>query len=108
MNILVCDDDKEIVGAIEIYLNNEGYQVYKAYDGLEALNVVEKEEKSSLRRAIADLKEPYREVVILHIYGERSLKEIAASFGKSESWARVTFYRAKQILSEEIKEGEKK
>jgi len=44
MNILVCDDDKEIVGAIEIYLNNEGYQVYKAYDGLEALNVVEKEE----------------------------------------------------------------
>ncbi|MBQ6948920.1 MAG: response regulator transcription factor [Firmicutes bacterium] len=44
MNILVCDDDKEIVGAIEIYLNNEGYQVYKAHDGLEALNVVEKEE----------------------------------------------------------------
>ncbi|MBQ4576401.1 MAG: response regulator transcription factor [Firmicutes bacterium] len=44
MNILVCDDDREIVGAIEIYLKNEGYQVYKAYDGLEALNVVEKEE----------------------------------------------------------------
>lgn len=44
MNILVCDDDREIVGAIEIYLKNEGYQVYKAYDGLEALDVVEKEE----------------------------------------------------------------
>lgn len=71
-------------------------------------NVVEKEEKSGLRRAIADLKEPYREVVILHIYGERSLKEIAATFEKSESWARVTFYRAKQILSEKMKEGEKK
>ena len=40
MNILVCDDDREIVGAIEIYLKNEGYQVYKAYDGLEALDVV--------------------------------------------------------------------
>lgn len=71
-------------------------------------NVVEKEEKSRLRKAIHDLKEPYREVVILHIYGERSLKEIAASFGKSESWARVTFYRAKQMLSEKMKEGEKK
>ena len=44
MNILVCDDDREIVNAIEIYLSNEGYTIFKAYDGLEALNVVEKEE----------------------------------------------------------------
>ena len=40
MNILVCDDDKEIAGAIEIYLRNEGYTVFKAYDGAEALNIV--------------------------------------------------------------------
>lgn len=33
MTILVCDDDKEIVDAIEIYLIQEGYQVVKAYDG---------------------------------------------------------------------------
>lgn len=38
MNILVCDDDKEIVEAISIYLGNEGYNIIKAYDGLEALN----------------------------------------------------------------------
>ena len=44
MNILVCDDDKEIARAIEIYLSNEGYNVFKAYDGLEALNVTEKED----------------------------------------------------------------
>ena len=44
MNILVCDDDREIVNAIEIYLNNEGYSVFKAYDGLEALDVLEQEE----------------------------------------------------------------
>ncbi len=37
IHILVCDDDKEIVDAIEIYLNNEGYQVYKAYDGEQAI-----------------------------------------------------------------------
>ena len=41
--ILVCDDDKEIVEAIEIYLTQEGYEVLKAYDGMEALKVLESE-----------------------------------------------------------------
>lgn len=41
MNILVCDDDKEIVEAIEIYLRNEGYNIYKAHNGLEALSVLD-------------------------------------------------------------------
>lgn len=41
--ILVCDDDKEIVEAIEIYLLQEGYEVLKAYDGMEALHVLETE-----------------------------------------------------------------
>ncbi len=41
-NILVVDDDKEIVNAIEIYLSKEGYNVLKAYDGMEALKIVEK------------------------------------------------------------------
>ena len=36
-NILVCDDDKEIVEAIEIYLSQEGYHILKAYDGMEAI-----------------------------------------------------------------------
>jgi len=40
-NILVCDDDKEIVDAIEIYLTQEGYNVLKAYDGMEALSILE-------------------------------------------------------------------
>ena len=35
--ILVCDDDKQIVEAIDIYLTGEGYKVIKAYDGYEAL-----------------------------------------------------------------------
>ena len=39
--ILVCDDDKEIVEAIEIYLTQEGYKVAKAYDGIQALQVLE-------------------------------------------------------------------
>lgn len=44
MKILVCDDDKEIVDAIEIYLMQEGYEVVKAYDGQEALDVMKEQE----------------------------------------------------------------
>ncbi|MEA4854669.1 MAG: response regulator transcription factor [Christensenella sp.] len=44
MKILVCDDDKEIVEAIEIYLVNEGYKVLKAYDGAQALRIAEENE----------------------------------------------------------------
>ena len=47
-NILVCDDDKEIVEAIEIYLSQEGYHILKAYDGIEALDILEKEEVNLL------------------------------------------------------------
>lgn len=39
-NILVCDDDKAIVEAIEIYLTQEGYHIQKAYDGQEALDIL--------------------------------------------------------------------
>lgn len=44
INILVVDDDKEITEAIEIYLLNEGYSVFKAFDGMEALKVIKNEE----------------------------------------------------------------
>ncbi|MGB4439783.1 MAG: response regulator transcription factor [Sedimentibacter sp.] len=42
MNILVCDDDVEIVEAIEVYLKNEGYNILKCYSGLQAIETVEK------------------------------------------------------------------
>ena len=41
INILVCDDDKEIVDAIEIYLTQEGYRVWKAFDGQQAVELLE-------------------------------------------------------------------
>lgn len=43
-NILVCDDDKEIVDAIDIYLSQEEYHILKAYDGLQAIEIMKKEE----------------------------------------------------------------
>ena len=47
-HILVCDDDKEIVEAIEIYLSQEGYDVLKAYDGIEAMEILEEKEVNLL------------------------------------------------------------
>ena len=44
INILVCDDDKEIVEAIEIYLSQDGYRIFKAYDGLQAIKILDKED----------------------------------------------------------------
>ena len=46
------------------------------------------------------LEEPYKEVFMLSVFGGLSLKDISAMFGKSESWARVTYYRAKQKIME--------
>ena len=43
-NILVCDDDREIVDAIEIYLSQDGYKIYKAYDGEQAVQILDKED----------------------------------------------------------------
>lgn len=49
------------------------------------------------------LEEPYKEVFMLSVFAGLSLKEISTLFGKSESWARVTFYRAKQRITERMR-----
>ena len=54
-NILVCDDDREIVEAIEIYLEQEGFRVFKAYDGEEGLSVLKKKD---IQLAIVDIMMP--------------------------------------------------
>ena len=50
-----------------------------------------------------ELEEPYKEVFMLSVLGGFSLKDISEVFKKSESWARVTFYRAKQKLLEKMR-----
>ena len=61
------------------------------------------EEKELAGRAFSvlhALEDPYKEVFMLSVFGSLSLKDISAMFGKSESWARVTYYRAKQKIME--------
>ena len=43
-NILVCDDEKDIVSALRIYLTAEGYKVYETYNGKEALDIMSKQD----------------------------------------------------------------
>lgn len=80
--ILVCDDDKEIVEAIEIYLTQEGYEVLKAYDGEEAIQTLKKEHVNLL---IMDVMMPRLDGIraTLKIREENSLPIIILS-AKSE------------------------
>lgn len=60
------------------------------------------EMRLALRKAMLTLPEDYLEVVLLHVYGGMTLRMVATRRGKSESWARVIFYRAKQKLKREL------
>ena len=56
------------------------------------------------QRALHQLSEPYREVFTLRTFCDLSHAQIGSLFGKSEAWARVTYYRARQRLAEALKE----
>lgn len=53
-----------------------------------------------------DLNEPYKEVFQLRIFGELPFSQIGYIFGKTENWARVTYYRAKLKIQERMEENE--
>ena len=59
-------------------------------------------ERVELLRKLHGLGEPQREVVYLRVYGGLSFREIGDVFSKTENWARVTFYRAKEELRKEL------
>ena len=72
------------------------------------LLILEKELQEEAYVQIHALSEPYREVFILAVFGGISLKDISSSYGKSESWARVTYYRAKKKVAEGINRYQEK
>ena len=91
------------------------YNRQKKKDSLDELETANNEEsieeifvkKDISQKALIclhDLEEPYKEVFMLSVFGSFSLKDISEIFRKSESWARVTFYRAKQKLLERMRE----
>ena len=68
-------------------------------ENLEA-RLSDKMQALEIHRMLHRLAEPYREIFSLRIFAELSFKEIGAVFGKTENWARVTFFRAKKQLIE--------
>ena len=68
------------------------------------IRVVDREDTAAIHRYLHTLPEPYREVFTLRIFAELPFSQISALFGKTESWSRVTFYRAKQQIISRLKE----
>lgn len=67
--------------------------------------VVIQSEALRIHRILHELGEPYKEVFTLRVFGELSFADICRIFGKTESWARVTFHRAKPEDSESLSGG---
>lgn len=65
-------------------------------------DILERQMCDLMRREIRFLPEPYVSVCMLRIYAELSYAAIAAEFGKSESWAKVTYFRGKAMLTERM------
>lgn len=74
------------------------------YSTPESANLI-KERNKELIKAINELKEPYKEIIILRTFSELSFKEIGEIFEQSEGWARTTFYRGKLQLKDILTKG---
>lgn len=66
--------------------------------------LIRKELSKETFAKLHELEEPYKEVFLLSVFANLSFVEISALFGKSESWARVTFFRAKQKMKGKLRD----
>ncbi len=67
-------------------------------------SLVSEEESLAIHKIIHELKEPYKEIFSLRVFGELSFKEIAQIFGKTDNWACVTYHRARKEIREKMEE----
>ena len=68
----------------------------------------ERQQVELIQRLLEEMEEPYRSVFTLRIYGELQFPEIAGMYGKSVSWAKMTYYRAKAKLVQKVEEEDGK
>ena len=76
---------------------NSGQDIYET-ELAEERDILDRENCREIYRAVHRLEEPYREIILLRVHTDMSFAEIGEIFGKSDSWARVTFYRGKEKL----------
>ena len=75
---------------------------YGGHQGSAEEDYIAKADGKAAHRIIHRLPEPYKEVFSLRVFGELSFSDIAELFGKTDSWARVTFHRARLMIKEEM------
>lgn len=68
--------------------------------------ILDSDQAMTIHARLHDLPEPYKEVFTLRVFGELEYAQIARLFGKTESWARVTYHRAKMKLTEAMEKEE--
>ena len=93
--ISMCRKDKHLDSITDIALLPS--------DGNIEENFCDQEAAFAIHRVLHTLPEPYKEVFSLRTFGELSFKQIAELFGRTETWARVTYHRAKLKIKEELK-----
>lgn len=74
---------------------------YAQTDSMEE-EVLDRAQQVQIQKILNGLSEPYKEVFSLRVMAEFSFRDISNAFGKSESWARVTYYRAKCMITERL------
>lgn len=65
-------------------------------------DTIDKEQLLNIHKIVHGLKDPYKEVFNLRVFGELSFSQIADIYGKTESWARVTYHRARLLIINEM------
>ena len=81
-----------------------GYELTAGSESNPEEQLLRKQTAMKIHRILHDLKEPYKEVFQLRTFGDLSFAEIGELFSKSESWARVTYYRSRMMIKEELDE----
>lgn len=93
-----CKKNKRIAQFDEAYLQiDDGRDI--------VVELADKDMAGQILKHLHELNEPYKEVFMLHALGDVPLTQISKLFGKSDSWARVTYYRAKTMITEKLEEG---
>lgn len=80
----------------------EACENYGAEEKLFMQMAEDREAALQIHKILHELKEPYKEVFSLRVFGELSFKEIASLFQKSEHWACVTYHRAKMMIRQRM------
>lgn len=92
-----CRKQKRIV-------QGEAYENLEAEERLFSQVIEDKETTLQVHKILHELREPYKEVFSLRVFGELSFREIGALFQKSEHWACVTYHRAKSMIREKLRD----